>query len=350
MERYSPAFLQGVARDVFRSCGSPMDEADIVAEHLVTANLMGMDSHGVVRIPQYVQWIREGTIKPGAPVTVANEEGGTAIVDCGFNFGQVGGLKAMGVAIDKAREHKVACVLTQRCIHIGRVGHYTELAARAGMFSIATGNVSAPIGRYVVPFGGTDGRLGTNPLSYAAPSRGDPIVADMATSTVSEGKVRIYRNREMTLPEGLILDNQGQPTVDAKTFYATPRGSILPHGGTRGYKGFALTLLAEILSGTLAGDSITEDMPNGTQGVCFIAIDISAFTPLARFRDLVAGLADYVKSSPPAEGVEEVLVPGEIEFRTKAEREAVGIPVEPSTWQVIQKTADELGVEIAEPR
>ena len=346
MKRYSVAFLKSVVTHIFVACRTPPDEAAIVADHLVGSNLMGLDSHGVVRVPQYVQWIREGTIKPGAPVSVAGQQGGTAVVDCGFNFGQVGALRALEVAIAKAQEHKIACVLTRRCNHVGRLGHYTQIAAEAGLLALAICN-SPRAGHFVVPFGGTQGRLATNPISYAVAGGDNPIIADMATSTTSEGKIRIYANRGQKLPQGLIIDGSGNPTADPNVFYGKPRGWILPLGGILGYKGFALGLLVEILAGTLAGDLITDDKHNGNQGVCFIVIDISAFIPVDRFRGLIGEMIAYMKSAPPAPGVEEVILPGEMEFRLMAERQAEGIPIEPITWHQIQEVARDLDVEIA---
>jgi uncharacterized oxidoreductase len=170
----------------------------------------------------------------------------------------------------------------------------------------------------------------------------------MATSMTAEGKVRVHRNRGQKLPEGWILDAEGNPSVDPHDLYGPPHGSILPLGGSAGHKGFALGLLVDLLSGTLAGDFITEDRPRGTQGVCFIVIDISAFVPTDRFRDLMDDLVSYMKSTPPMPEFQEVMMPGEVELKTLAERQENGIPIEPVTWEQIQETAKKLQVEIAE--
>lgn len=348
MQRYSPAQLITLARDIFAAYGTPSQDATIVAEQLVASNLMGLDSHGVVRIPLYVRWINEGTIKPGAAISMVSESGGTAIVDCGYNFGQVGGLRGMEVAIQKAREHKVSCVVLQRCCHVGRLGYFTQMAAEAGMFALATVN-SPKKGAAVVPFGGLEGRLAPNPISFAAPGADHPLIADMALSTVSEGKVRIYRNRGQKLPEGWIIDSEGRPSVDPEVFYGNPRGWLLPLGGSLGYKGFAFLLMAEILSGTLGGEVITVDRPNGSNGACFIVLDISAFTPVESFRQHIGEMGAYMKSAPPAPGFTEVMMPGEPDFRAKAEREAQGIPIEPVTWGQICEVALGCHVPIPEP-
>jgi uncharacterized oxidoreductase len=337
-----------VARSIFVACGTPSDEASIIAEQLVISNLMGLDSHGVVRIPQYVDWINRGTIRPGAPISVVDERGGVSVVDCGFNFGQVGALRAIEVAIEKAREFKIACVLTRRCNHAGRLGYFTQMAAEAGMFALATCN-SPRQAHNVVPFGGMEGRLATNPISYAVPGPDNPIVSDMSTSTAAEGKIRLYRNRGLKLPEGWIIDGSGKASVDPDDLYDTPNGWILPLGGAGGYKGFALGILVEILSGTLAGDLITEYKRDGNNGVCFIVIDISAFMPVDQFRRLIGEMVSYMKATPPAPGFKEVMLPGEIDFRIFKDRQAKGIPIEPVTWRQIQESASAVQVQL-EPR
>lgn len=347
MKTYSADFLKSVARDIFVACGALPDEAEIVAEHLVANNLRGLDSHGVVRIPEYYAWIEQGTIKPGTQVCVAADQGATAVIDCGFNFGQVGALRAVEVAIEKAREHKVACVITRRCNHVGRLGYFTELAAAAGLFTLATVNVPK-YGHFVVPFGGREGRLGTNPISYAAPGRDHPIVADMSMSTSSEGKLRVYRNQGVNLPAEWIVDAEGNRSTDPEDYYGEPRGWISPLGGDLGYKGYALGLLVELLSGTLAGEAITETQ-EAINNVCFIAVDISAFLPVERFRELSGEMASYMKSTPLAPGSTEVRLPGEQGFRESVQRQKTGIPVDSVTWQQIEETADALRVRIGSP-
>ncbi len=292
--------------------------------------------------------IREGTIVPGAPIRVVKEEGATAVLDCGGNFGQVGGRRATEVALAKAREHKVACVVTVNCRHVGRLGYFTEMASRAGFFAFASVN-SAPAGHAVVPFGGLAGRLSPNPLSYGAPGLDHPIVADMTMSTTAQGKVVICRNKGQQAPEGWMIDAQGHPTTDPDVLFQKPRGWILPMGGNVGYKGTALLLMAEILSGALGGVSITDPVLDGTNGLCLIVIDVSAFVPLEQFRAEMAVITDYIKSAPPAPGFDEVLMPGEIDERIKADREANGIPVDPVTWQSIRETAESLGISVVEP-
>jgi len=327
---------------VFEACGSPSQEAAIVADHLIGSNLLGVDSHGVMRIPQYVQEIRDGVIRPAAPVAVTKERNATAVVDCGWNFGQVGAMRAMEVAIEIAREHHTACVITERCGHAGRLGAYMQFAAREGFIALGACN-SPRHGHFVLPWGGREARLATNPISFAIPTKShDPILADFSTAAAPEGKIRMFRDQGRQLPEGWIVDAQGRPSTNPTDFYGPPTGAILPFGGETGYRGFALSLLVEVLGGTLGGLDITVDQPGN--GVGFVVIAVSAFLSLERFYQLVEGLRDYIKSSRPAEGFDEVLLPGEPEFRTSRARQQNGIPLDDVTWLKILKCAESLGV------
>ena len=227
---------------LFRALEAPPDEAACVAENLVASSLMGHDSHGVLRVPEYVDLVREGKIVPGAKITVARRSGATAIVDCGLNFGPVGAKRAMEACMEIARENRAACAVTRRCGHVGRLGAYPQMAAEQGLIALAF--CDSPVhGHFVVPWGGREGRLSTNPIAYAVPTGSKPILADFSTSVAPEGKIRWYRNEGKELPLGWILDHEGKPATDPRAFYGPPRGSLLPLGGAAGYKGFALSLL-----------------------------------------------------------------------------------------------------------
>ena len=335
--------MAGLAGALFRAAGAPADEAALTADHLVTSSLMGCDSHGILRVPEYLDLVAEGTIVPGAPVALDGRSGATALVDCGWNFGPVGATRAMEVAVAIAGESGAACVATRRCNHVARLGAYVELAAECGVIAIATCN--SPLGgHFVVPWGGKEGRLATNPIAYGVPTGGDPIVADFATSVAPEGKVRWYRNAGLPLPPGWVQDADGLPSTDPRALYGPPRGGLLPLGGPVGYKGFALGLLVEILGSALAGVGSADASVAGN-GVCFIAIDPTRFVHPDRFRPLMDELSAYVKSSPPAEGAGEVLMPGEREFRTMRARLEEGIPVDASTWDALRAHAVRLGLD-----
>jgi len=313
-----------------------------VADHLVTSSLFGIDSHGLMRIPQYVREIGEGGIRPGSPIAVVKETSTTATVDCGWNFGQVGATRAMETAVRKAGEFHTACVVTQRCGHIGRLGAYVEMAARRGY--LALGVCNSPIhGHFVLPWGGREARLATNPVAFGIPTEsGPPVVADFSTAATPEGKIRLYRDQGRKLPEGWIVDAAGAPSRDPADFYGPPMGAILPFGRESGYRGFALSLLVEVLGATLGGQDITIDQPGN--GVGFMVVDVSAFLPLERFHQLMESLRGYIKSSPRAEGFDEVLLPGEPESRTAKVRQETGIPLDDKTWQAILASAESVGV------
>jgi uncharacterized oxidoreductase len=331
---------------LFRAAGAPADEAELVAEQLTTSSLMGHDSHGVIRVPEYIELVERRTIVPGAAIRVEHTAGATAVVDCGWNFGALGANFAMARAIKLAQQHKVACVVTRRCNHAGRIGAYVEQAAEEDLIAIATCN-SPRHGHYVLPWGGTQGRLGTNPIAYAVPTHGDPIVADLATCAAPEGKIRVYKNQGRPLPAGWIVDSVGRPATDPAAFYGPPPGAILPLGGAAGHKGYALGLLAEILGSPLAGRE-TADPNAAGNGLCFLVVDPRAFMPVEQFKSLVDATVAYMKSSSPAEAQGKVLLPGELEFRTRRRRLVEGIPVDDSTWLAIEECGRRLGVDLGE--
>jgi uncharacterized oxidoreductase len=338
---------QTVARTgaaLFEAAGAPAAEAELTAQELVTSSLMGHDSHGALRIPEYLEAITKGQILPGARISVERRSPTTAVVDCGLNFGPVGAHQAMATAVQLAKEQKTACVITRRCHHVGRLGAYVQVAAAQDLIALATCN-SPVYGHFVLPWGGKQGRLATNPLAYAVPTGGDPILADLSTSVAPEGKIRYHRNEGKPLPPGWVLDAQGNPTTDAAAFYGPPMGGILPLGGSAGHKGYALGLLVEILGSALAGARSTDPEIVGN-GVCFLVLDLSAFCPIDRFKGLMDGLVAYVKSSPPAPGFAEVLVPGELEFRTLRRRSHEGVPLDEVTWRAIQEHARRLHVDL----
>jgi uncharacterized oxidoreductase len=298
----------------------------------------------VIRVAQYIDEVKRGAVVPGAPVRLEKETETTALVDGGWNFGQVAGLRAIDVAIAKAKLGGIAMVVTRRSNHAGRLGAYTQRAAEAGFVALATCN-SPKNGHFVLPWGGREPRLATNPLSFAIPSgAGFPLLADFATAETTEGALRLYRNLGKPLPNGWILDPQGRPSNRAEDFYGPPKGAILPFGGPRGYRGFALSLLVEILGGLLGGSSITKDQPGN--GLAFIVVDAAAFLPSVQFEAMMRELREYVKSSPPAEGFSEVLLPGEPEARRIEERRKNGIPLDETTWDQIRGAAASVGVAI----
>ena len=342
---FSPQVVSDLGIKLFTAAGARPGDARATVASLITSSLMGHDSHGVLRIPEYLILMAEGKIAADAVISVERTGPGTAIVDCGHGFGPVGAQRAMQEGVTIAKEQRTACIITSRCNHVGRLGAWVQQAADQGLLALATCN--SPVqGHFVLPWGGREPRLATNPMAYAVPTSGDPVVADFSTSVAPEGKIRFYRNEGRSVPDGWILDSGGEPTNDPRAFYGPPRGGILPLGASAGHKGFALGLLVEILGSALAGIGPQDPHVTGN-GVCFIVIDPSAFCPLDVFRKLMDETVAYMKSSPPAPGVSEVLVPGELEFRTMRKRRHEGIPVDQATLEALREHGRRLNVEVA---
>jgi len=311
--------------------GAPAGEANIVARSLVAANLAGHDSHGVLRLPQYLAALRAGSIVPGAAIEVVSETPATAVLDAHWGFGQVAATRAAELAIAKAQECALAAVAVRRSTHVGRLADYVELVAARGMVGMMFVNGHGGA-HNTVPWGGAEARLCTNPLACALPTGGDPIVIDISTSAVAEGKVRTYRMRGAPVPDGWIVDNAGRPTNDPEALYARPPGALLPLGGNVGYKGFALGLMVDLLAGALSGAGCSGPHPErGGNAFTIMVIDPRGFGGVEQFVAGADGLVAWVKSARPASGFDEVIVPGEPERRESVRRRE-GIPIGDALW------------------
>jgi uncharacterized oxidoreductase len=327
---------------IFQATGAKEEVASLVADSLVASDLAGHESHGVVRVHQYLNAIAAGYLDPKAEPVIAHETATIALVDARRSFGQVAARFAMMVTIEKARAQGLAATGVFNCTHIGRVGEWTQMAADQGMIGLAFCNGGGP-GGAVTPYGGVARRLGTNPIAAAVPVAGRPsVVADFATSAVAEGKLRITHNRGKSLPEGWILGPDGRPSTDPKDFYAG--GMLLPAAG---HKGYGLSLLMEFLGGVLTGrgcPALPGFVPGN--GVLFIVLSIEPFRPVEDFLADGAALCEQVKAVPPAPGFDEVLLPGEPEQRTAERRRAEGIMVDEATWAQLTAAAAALGVAV----
>lgn len=338
--------LRSLARRLVEAMGAPPEEAALVAESLARANLAGHDSHGVIRLEQYARMVREGLIAPGAPTTVVQETPATALLNGNWNFGAVVADRAVQLAVRKAREMGTATVSVRDCNHLGRLGEYTLQAAEQGLIAIACVNNHGR-GNLVAPFGGSDARLATNPISIASPGPDRPLLLDITTSVVAEGKVRLKRNAGVPAPEGWLIDHEGQPTTDANALYREPRGAILPFGGVTGHKGYGLAIMVDVLAGALSGAGCSQSQTARLgNAIFFTAIDIRRFLPMEQFLQHVRCLVDHVRASPPAPGFTEILMPGEVEFREEERRLRDGIAVDDETWRQIEALAGELGVKV----
>lgn len=335
--------LKEIGQTLLEAAGAPAVEAEIVARHCVGANLAGHDSHGIIQIPTYIDRIERGHIVPGAPIEVLQDTPTTTVIDGNWGFGYVVTEHAMQMTIDKAEKANVAAATVFRQGHVGRVADYPLMAARAGMIGLTTAD-SGRAPKLVAPFGGREARLGTNPISIAIPSDLEgPLFVDMATSAAAGGKIKLAEARGEPVPEGWIIDSDGRQTVDPKALAGG--GALLPLGGTEGYKGYSLSTIVEILSALLTGLGFGVEPTGRHNDGCFMAaFKVDAFRPLATFKKEVAEFARYLKSTPPAEGVEEVYYPGEIEhIRTQA-RLRDGIFVEDATWAKLAALAEKFGV------
>lgn len=335
--------LRKLGTEIFKAAGVPDDEANLVTKLLVRANLQGHDSHGVIRIPPYCKAIRKGQIKPGAKISIVRETPNTALIDGNWGFGQSVATQAMEIAIRKAERNSISSVALFNCNHVGRLWDYSVMAPEHDMIGIVTANVRRV---HVAPFGGREKMLGTNPLCFASPAgKMKPFILDIATSVVAEGKVRVSLHKKEELPNGWIIDKEGRPSKNPADLY--DGGALLPLGGVVGYKGFGLGLVAEILGGTLSGVSYAYSKKLEYGNFLFMeAINISSFTPINKFKDRMDDLIMAMKTSKTAPGYTEILIPGELEFRTEERRLKEGIPLPDTTWRQLVKTANEFNLDI----
>jgi len=334
--------LRNVGTKIFLAAGAPREEAEWVSNLLVKANLVGHDSHGVIRFIQYVRAIQKGDINPDAKAEVVSETRASALVNGNWGFGQVVAKKAMEIAISKARENTVGTVCVFNAYHIGRLADYTMMAVENDMIGVAMAN--SP--RTVAAYGGMERLLSTGPLSYAFPTGGEvPFVLDIATSVVAEGKVRVTLHKEGKLPEGCIIDKNGNPSTNPVDLY--DGGALLPLGGdTFGYKGFGIGLVVEVLSGILSKSGLSYLPEKRGNGLFFQAMDIESFMPVDEFKEQIDALIQKTKSSKLRPGFTEILIPGGPEFRTEKERLKQGIYIPDRTWEEIKATAATLNLNV----
>jgi len=334
---------------IFTSAGASEARAQKVAHHLVAANLKGHDSHGVGMVPAYVGNIRAGHLDVQADAELVRDKGAVMLVDGRFGFGQVVGSQATGMAIERAGETGVVCMGVRNCHHLGRIGSYGEQCAEAGMVSVHFVNVVGH-GPLVSPFAGRERRMSTNPFCAVVPrSDGPPIVLDMATSAIAQGKVRVAYMKGDEVPDGALIDHAGNASRDPKVMFEEPFGSLGPFGA---HKGYGLAVLCELLGGGLAGEWTAQpDRPRENTIVnhmLMMVLDPEAFGSLEGFQQEVTAMVDYLHSTTPAEGVDQVRVPGDPERESLAARSTGGIPIDENSWKGILKAAEVAGVSEAE--
>jgi uncharacterized oxidoreductase len=349
--------LQRFVTDIFVAAGTDAAEGSRIARHLMGANLTGHDSHGVIRVPRYVQNLQDGDVLAGRTITIAVEGPTHAVVDGNFGFGQTIGPLAVDVGIAKARAAGLSVIALRNAGHIGRIGGWGEQAAEAGLISIHFVNVSQ--GQLVAPFGGVDRRFSTNPLCICIPGAAGeaPLLLDFATSIVAEGKVLVASNGGKPIPADALIAPDGAMSGDPATLYGPltpggPRSAGNGPGSIRAFgdhKGSGIAFMCEILAGVLTGGGTSGPLHPGTtrrritNGMLSIYLDPGHFGT-RNFVSEARDYAAYVKSSRRADPDTEVLVPGEPESRTRADRLADGVPLQLDTWTSIVATANALGV------
>ncbi len=344
MPNFSHQQLKEISSAILRAAGARQKDAELVATMLIEANLCGVDSHGVVRIPEYVDRIfgkpgyaAGSPLHPRANITIERQTTNSALINGNWTFGQIIGSKAMKLAIRKAKKAGVASVAIYNCAHLGRMADYSMMAVPHKMIGIVFCK-SFPV---MAPLGGRTPMLGNNPVSFAVPTGNqEPVVLDIAMSVAARGKILVKKARGEQLPEGWIVDNQGLPSRDPDAFFAG--GALTAFGG---HKGYGLSVIMELLAGALSGAGCGHDYP-GHNSALMTAININSFVPIRKFLILVDKFIADLKKSPKATGSSEITIPGEPEFRQKEKRLKEGIFIEDNTWTAIRKAAEDLGAPI----
>jgi hydroxycarboxylate dehydrogenase B len=340
--------LRHIAAALLAGAGCSQEEAAIVAENLVEANLKGHDSHGIVNLPSYIAWLATGGVRPNQPITVVREDQAFIVIDANRGLGQSVTRKGMELAIGKALLSGVAILAIRRSGHMGRIGAYGEQCARAGLVSLHFANV---VGHppNVAPFAAREARFATNPFCFTVPGsmRNAAIVLDCATSKVAWGKLKVALNKGEMAPEGLLLDTAGHPSRDPSLVVPDPVGAMVVFGE---HKGSGIALICELLGGALTGGD-TIQPGNTRDGVTInnmlsILIDPRRMTTPERIDREFDAVIEYVRSAMPLKSSQPVQVPGEPEHRAMTDRLRNGIQVDDRTWHELQQLARTMSVDL----
>jgi ureidoglycolate dehydrogenase (NAD+) len=324
--------------DLLVKHGASDRDAAVVANGLVWANLRGSDGHGVSRLPRYLNLLARGEIDTKAQPRIVHDRAATFIVDAGHGFGPVAVMHAAALAVERAKRTGICLALIRHTTHTGAIGRYAQWMAERGCAAVLMGAGPALMAYY----GARVASMATSPIAIAVPSGNGPIVLDMATSTISNGKILQARNTGAALPEGAVLDAAGQATTDPKEAEV-----LLPLGGP---KGSGLALMFEMLASVLAGAPIQaralgpEKRTRHTGNTAMFAIDIETFRTLSDFQNDADALIAIVKALPRQAGFDEILLPGERGNRTETARRASGIPIPKKLWEELGALAKAHGV------
>ena len=339
MPTVTPERLKEVVIEVLKGLGASEDEAPLVAESLVRAEMRGTDTHGLPYLKLLGERIEARMVSVPTRVTVLKDEGATALLDGGNGIGQVAGWKAMELSLRKAREFGIGSTLIRNTNNLGFFAFYTIHAAAEGFAGIAMGNANAAIS----PWGGAEAFFGTNPISIAVPGSPEPIALDMSSSLVARGKIRRAQRLGEKIPLGWALDDSGAPTEDPA---AALKGTLLPIGGPKGY---GLAFMVDVLAGMLSGAAFGRDIKSFHElmgptevGALTLAINVERFMPLGQFRGLMKGYLDSIRGSRKAKGTARIYLPGEIEAeKEKASRER-GIELRPASVELVNQLLEKL--------
>ena len=347
MRLIQPKNLRAVLAAILGSAGCKPPETDLVAEHMVGANLAGHDSHGAGLIPLYIEHLHNRLINAGQHAEIVRDDGAMLVIEGHMGFGQVIAREATELAIDRARSQGVCVAALRNSHHIGRVGAWGEMCAAAGLVSIHYVNVVGHRSNFVAPFGGRDRRFATNPYCCAIPA-GDgeePLVLDMATSKIAFGKVRLAAIRGQDLAPGTIIDVDGRPSTDPGIMHPELNGALLPFGE---YKGYGLALVCELLAGALTGyGTVQPQTPRSdaiTNNMLMIVIDPARLIDSPWFAHEVRALIDYIRATRPTDEGLPVLIPGDPERARRRAREEAGIPMPGAVWENVLRGADMAGL------
>ena len=327
--------------------GSEAHEARLVAENLVTANLLGHDSHGIGMIPRYVDALLEGGLEANRHPKATLDAGALLALDGCKGYGQVIGREAMLMAIERAQRHG-SCVMTlANSHHLGRIGHWAEMAVAEGLVSLHFVNVISHA--RVAPYAGRDARFGTNPCCIGVPLPGEaPFILDYATSAVAQGKLRVAHNKGEKVPLGRLIDDHGRPTDDPRYAVVPPYGAMQPFGE---HKGSGMAIACELLGGALTGGGTWHYAESSKQrvmnGMLTIVIDPARLGTAAAFEQETRAFLDWLREGRAAPGFDKVRLAGEPEREYRAKREREGIPVDAATWREIEKAAQKVKLDAA---
>lgn len=337
--------LRPVGEAILQAAGATEEEARLVVDHCLTSHLSGEDNHGLEQVVWYASWIEKGVIQPGRGLTVEQETDTTLLVNGNMGFGHYVSHHTMLRLIEKARTHMVAAASIRFQTHVGRLIDYTAMAAAEGMIALMMCD-GAWGPKWVAPTGGRERRLGVNPWSMALPSdAGGTVGFDMTTGAISGTKIWRAVEEGREIPEGWILDSDGNPTTDPNDY--ARGGSMMPMGGPQSYKGYVLNFVIEALGDILSNMEYKPDpsRPEGVIDGCFMAIfNVEAFRPLVDFKRDMGGFIDWVKSSELAPGAEAIYYPGERSHLTTERRKAEGVSLPEDVWASIVECAERYGV------